>query len=450
MWNISFCCRVAKITKDGLAPIEMVITVDGQRSFRRLSMKVSPDEFKKLISCKRDNYIKQFCDNERIKAYEVFRKLEMLGMPITPAIVKEGLTSGVSFSYRLSNLLEDFNAIISKRVGVDLCLNVYKKYVRIMKYVVVFLDDKECRLITNGDMKRIVADMRAKYQNSTFANLWVIVKSFITYGINNNRIPNNNLFATIKVVKKPKKVEYLTMEELNRIRDTPYSNPSLQRVADFAVLEANLGLAYCDLVNIKRDDINESATYSVTMSSNNNDPNLVGSGSDCTTVTETFTLTKNPYKGDLDVDVACFNEVILTDETEITPIKLNGQDETPDEILYQIWSYVDPNDGKTYQIQGNPVTVQLPLLEGEQSRTHNIGVMLVTANDCRINLSTTATVNRRPEVEILGDPTICNGEEKELQLAKVSTQVAMQHKTITKTGKVMFMTTNGWMKPTTL
>ena len=257
MWNISFCCRVAKVTKDGLAPIEMVITVDGQRSFKRLSMKVNPDEFKKLISCKRDNYIKQFCDNERIKAYEVFRKLEMLGMPITTAIVKEGLTSVVSISYRLSNLLEDFNAIISKRVGVDLCLNVYKKYVRIMKYVVVFLDDKECRLITNGDMKRIVADMRAKYQNSTFANLWVIVKSFITYGINNNRIPNNNLFATIKVVKKPKKVEYLTMEELNRIRDTPYSNPSLQRVADFAILEANLGLAYCDLVTIKRDDIKE-------------------------------------------------------------------------------------------------------------------------------------------------------------------------------------------------
>ena len=237
MWNISFCCRVAKVTKDGLAPIEMVITVDGQRSFKRLSMKVNPDEFKKLISCKRDNYIKQFCDNERIKAYEVFRKLEMLGMPITPAIVKEGLTSGVSISYRLSNLLEDFNAIISKRVGVDLCLNVYKKYVRIMKYVVVFLDDKECRLITNGDMKRIVADMRAKYQNSTFANLWVIVKSFITYGINNNRIPNNNLFATIKVVKKPKKVEYLTMEELDRIRNTTYSTPFLQRVADFAILD---------------------------------------------------------------------------------------------------------------------------------------------------------------------------------------------------------------------
>lgn len=258
MWNISFCCRVAKVTKDGLAPIEMVITVDGQRSFKRLSMKVSPEEFKRSISCKRDNYIKQYCDSERVKVYEIFRKLEMLGMPITPTIVKEALNNnGVSVSYRLSDLQRDFTTIVSKRVGVDLCLNVYKKYERMMKYVVLFLGNKECRLITNSDMKRIVADMKAKYQNSTFANLWVIVKSFITYGINNNRIPNDNLFATIKVVKKPKKVEYLTMEELDRIRNTTYSTPSLQRVADFAILEANLGLAYCDLVSIKREDIKE-------------------------------------------------------------------------------------------------------------------------------------------------------------------------------------------------
>ena len=76
MWNISFCCRVAKVTKDGLAPIEMVITVDGQRSFRRLSMKVSPDEFKKLISCKRDNYVKQYCD----KVVKKPKKMEYLTM----------------------------------------------------------------------------------------------------------------------------------------------------------------------------------------------------------------------------------------------------------------------------------------------------------------------------------------------------------------------------------
>ncbi|MBR2031136.1 MAG: hypothetical protein IKA04_02870 [Alistipes sp.] len=44
MWNIGFCCRAAKVGKDGLSPIEMVVTVDKVRSFRRLSIKVEPNK----------------------------------------------------------------------------------------------------------------------------------------------------------------------------------------------------------------------------------------------------------------------------------------------------------------------------------------------------------------------------------------------------------------------
>ena len=69
MWNITFCCRGAKVGKDGLAPVEMVITVDGVRSYRRLSIKVNPLEYKKLISSKRDNYVKRYCENERLNRY---------------------------------------------------------------------------------------------------------------------------------------------------------------------------------------------------------------------------------------------------------------------------------------------------------------------------------------------------------------------------------------------
>lgn len=52
MWNITFCCRGTKVGKDGLAPVEMVITVDGVRSYRRPSIKVNPLEYKKLITNK--------------------------------------------------------------------------------------------------------------------------------------------------------------------------------------------------------------------------------------------------------------------------------------------------------------------------------------------------------------------------------------------------------------
>ena len=149
MWNITFCCRAAKATKEGLAPIEMVITIDGQRTLMRLPMKVNPSEFKSLTISKRDNYIKRFCDSERIRAYGIIQKMEVLGITITPTSVKDALTKGISTSYTLSNLQDEYTAILQKKVGIDLCLNVYKKYERVMKYVVKTLNNKECRAIIN-------------------------------------------------------------------------------------------------------------------------------------------------------------------------------------------------------------------------------------------------------------------------------------------------------------
>ena len=52
-------------------------------------------------------------------------------------------------------------------------------------------------------------------------------------------------------------MDYLTVEEVELIRATEYSKEALRRVADFAILEINLGLAYCDLVSIKKEDIQQ-------------------------------------------------------------------------------------------------------------------------------------------------------------------------------------------------
>lgn len=52
-------------------------------------------------------------------------------------------------------------------------------------------------------------------------------------------------------------MDYLTVEEVELIRATEYSKEALRRVADFAILEINLGLVYCYLVSIKKDDIQQ-------------------------------------------------------------------------------------------------------------------------------------------------------------------------------------------------
>ena len=257
MWNISFCCRGTKVNKEGVAPIEMVITIDKKRCFKRLSMKVEPTEFKKLLYCKRDNYIKRFCNSERVRVYDIFAKLEMSGAVITTDIVKESIENGVNTNYTLLDLQRDFLQISKQRVGVDLSAPCYRRYGIVTNKVIGILGDKACRTICNKDMRSVATEFRRNLQPSSFVNQWSIVKMFINFGVSNNKIPEHNLFESIKVERKSKKVEYLTQAELDKIRNTSYTTPSLQRVADFAILEANLGLAYCDLIGIRREDIKE-------------------------------------------------------------------------------------------------------------------------------------------------------------------------------------------------
>lgn len=258
MWNFTFRVRNQQCDKNGLVGIELMININGKRSAVQLPMKVYPDEFKRMRASKRANYINTYCEQERVKVFGIVSQLQSLGKEVTTEIVKNIYKNGFrKNSYRISDLREDYTKIIDKRRGVDLSENVYNKYIRTMNYIEAFLKNKECANITQNDMKSLATEMKAKYQNSTFANVWVIVKTFITFGIHNNKVNGENLFATIKVVKKPKPVEYLTVEEVDRLRTTEYTSPKLRRVADFAILEINLGLAYCDLVDIKREDIQQ-------------------------------------------------------------------------------------------------------------------------------------------------------------------------------------------------
>lgn len=258
MWNFTFRVRNQQCDKNGLVGIELMININGKRSAVQLPMKVYPDEFKRMRASKRANYINTYCEQERVKVFGIVSQLQSLGKEVTTETVKNIYKNGFrKNSYRISDLREDYTKIIDKRRGVDLSENVYNKYIRTMNYIETFLKNKECANITQNDMKSLATDMKAKYQNSTFANVWVIVKTFITFGIHNNKVNGENLFATIKVVKKPKPVEYLTVEEVDRLRTTEYTSPRLRRVADFAILEINLGLAYCDLVDIKKEDIQQ-------------------------------------------------------------------------------------------------------------------------------------------------------------------------------------------------
>ena len=51
-FDIAFYCRSSKMNKKGLAPIEMSVSLQGERVFINLPMKMNPEFFGKCVSSK--------------------------------------------------------------------------------------------------------------------------------------------------------------------------------------------------------------------------------------------------------------------------------------------------------------------------------------------------------------------------------------------------------------
>ena len=66
-FSISFYCRKSKADKKGLAPIELSIVINGERTYIRLPRKERPEDFAKAMDGKRDNEMKVYCENQRIR-----------------------------------------------------------------------------------------------------------------------------------------------------------------------------------------------------------------------------------------------------------------------------------------------------------------------------------------------------------------------------------------------
>ncbi len=64
-FNVSFYCRNSKANNKGLAPVELTIIVNGERTIITLPRKENPQAFKNAVSTKRNNDIKDYLEAVR-------------------------------------------------------------------------------------------------------------------------------------------------------------------------------------------------------------------------------------------------------------------------------------------------------------------------------------------------------------------------------------------------
>lgn len=259
-FDIQFYCRPSKKDKNGLAPIELSIVINGERNYLRLQRKERPEEYKKAMESKRANEIKGYIENQRILINKIVEDMAFAGIELTAQNLKDCLKKGgVSNFYSLGQLWMDI--MLNKNAELstgDLNSNTYSKYELAKKAFYTandITDATPARDITIQHIINLQNYLRGKkMKQNTIAQYHAKCKAAFTLAFESGKIKSNP-YAAYKVDKGPKKeIIWLSEKELKQIRDKKLPIERLACVRDVFVFQCNSGLSYADLASICKED----------------------------------------------------------------------------------------------------------------------------------------------------------------------------------------------------
>ena len=255
-FNVSFYCRDSKANTKGLAPVEMSIIINGQRTLVTLPRKEKPSEFRKALASKRNNGIRDYTDAVRARLNDITTEMMEQGLQLTATTLKEFFHNGGVRPYTIENLFNDYIAIVEKKAGTgEITQKTYRKYLLARERFFGIIDkEKPVTAITSTVIADYMASLRKDYNTVTANGYGQKVKTIVKYGMSKGLVKIDP-FVGIHIRKGDMDVEFLTEEELSRIRDTDFQNRSLNRVRDLFVFQASSGMSYCDMAAIVPSDI---------------------------------------------------------------------------------------------------------------------------------------------------------------------------------------------------
>lgn len=241
-FSTTFYCRSSKTNKQGLAPLELSITINQQRLFLNLPAKFNPKDFNKK---RKPQYIQNILNEYNIKINEVVYSLMADNLPITANSLRDYLRTGGSKSYTLDRLIKEYIEHIKTRLKPT----AVRKYELVGDFMIKHLTPtKELCTLTNGDCIKLYDELKSVFLPSTAVGYCTKMKTIITYAKDNGYIKINP-FNGIKLDKGKPIISYLTNEEIEGIKSLKLEDyPRLGKVRDLFLFQICTGLAYADLI----------------------------------------------------------------------------------------------------------------------------------------------------------------------------------------------------------
>ena len=247
-FSISYYCRTCKVNKQGLAPLELCININGERTFVNCPVKFFPKDFNKK---RQSNEIQTIVNQYRNKVNEIIGDMMHHQQPITASSLKQWIKTGGVKVYTLDMLCTDFlndlNCSSMLKRKYELAFNYFKS---------VFGADTQLENITIGMCNKLYSDLKEKFLLSTSAGYMAKCKTLFQFAVDNGKMKINPA-VTVKINKGTPTISYLTTGDLNKIKSLDLSDyERLDKVRDLMLFQCSTGMAYADLNNFDSNNIN--------------------------------------------------------------------------------------------------------------------------------------------------------------------------------------------------
>lgn len=251
-FDIAFYCRSSRMNKKGLAPIEMSVSLNGDRTFINLPMKAQPRNFALQAASKRSNDIRNYLSMVENKMNTLQIMMAATDQELTLNLIKEYVKGGFQFSYTLGELWADYYDVLRKKGTTP---RNERKYLLTIQcfYKTILPPETQVADIKHRHIVDFEGYLKQRYAVPTVASMLSKMKSILLYAIDHDKIFTNP-FKGIKIDKRLKEVEFLTLEEIDRIRHKQMPNDRLERVKDLFLFQCFTALSYCDMAALTRKD----------------------------------------------------------------------------------------------------------------------------------------------------------------------------------------------------
>ena len=273
-FSILFFIRESKARKSGKAPIELMITVNGERCPLSTGKQVPIDKWdktKQQVKGKDEeaqslnNYLKAI----KAKLYQKEAELLDRGFIITAELLRDAYFDKVE-SLKEKSLFEVFaehNKEQEKLVGNGVSKATYWISVYTVRLLKEFVQQKykredlylrELNLSFIQSFHTFLRIDKGMAQNSSTKHL-KLLKKIVNLAVANSYMTTNP-FITYKIEREPVEIDFLDEEELRKIINFDTPLPRLERAKDMFLFGCFTGLSYIDIKTLAPEHFEKDNT----------------------------------------------------------------------------------------------------------------------------------------------------------------------------------------------